>query len=47
MLIEQLIELKSKLRGPVPLGRTCAFKTGFHDKTKISKANNIRLIVYP
>ena len=40
MLIEQIIEFK--LREPGPLSRTCTPKPGyFHDKTKISKANQI------
>ena len=45
MLIEQIIELE--LRRPGPPSRTCTSKAGyFHDKTKIFKANNIRVIIY-
>ena len=45
MLIEQII--KFELRGPRPPNRTCAAESGyFHDKTKVSKANNTQVIIY-
>ena len=45
MLIEQIIELQ--LRGPGSPSQTWTPKPRyFHDKAKISKANNTRVITY-
>ena len=45
MLIEQIFEFE--LKEPGPPSRTYTPKPGcFHDKTKISKANNTRVIIY-
>ena len=45
MLVEQMIEFE--LREARPPNRTCTPESGyFHNKTKISKANNTQVIIY-
>ena len=45
MLIEQIIELELRELGP-PIRTYTPKRDCFHDKTKIFKANNTRMIIY-